>query len=785
MSRFKRGFSHVDPGIFVVLAICLLALWPFISRPSLPLETDAELHIFRLAELSRLIRAGELFPRWAPNFYYGYGYPIFNYYAPLTYYLGLGIDFMPVLGPVQAVKALFILGLAGAGIGMYSYVRELWGRPAGLVSAAAYIYAPYVLFVDPHARGDLAESFSFALFPLALWAMDRLRRRPSSWNWLISITLVSAVVLSHNLMAMVFTTLLAGWVIWQMIIGGIRSPFDHRSNLASWILQFRLLNSLILGVGVAAFFWLALVLEQDAVNLSSLVGKGGHFDFRNHFLTVRELFSLPQRIDWGASEPNFLLSGGLVQLLLGGIGILAVAVGWARRRSQGWYFVFASAGLVLMILPVSTFFWEILPLIQFLQFPWRLLGPLAAVLAVLNGIGTDVVVQRVAPRVKFLVPAIAVGLIMISSLALIQVPPWPEDFGATTAARVLQEELSGRWLGTTSTADFVPARVDIMPKAKGAMKEAILNNQPIDRVNWATLPEDTEVITEYLSPLHFRYHVSGNNDFLLRLFLFDFPGWRGTVDGQAVKTEVGRPEGFLVVPVPAGEHEVEVEFGQTPARTLAVGISGISLFLALLIAWFWYRNPPELAENYDETGIGNEKMNHVLWSLICISLAVFLLNAVIIERAGWLHQMSTGAQAIPASFDVDAKFGDQIALIGYDSAERTVHPGDQVEITAYWKALQPLDINYQVFVHLKDAEDNLVAQSDKLNPGDFPTKRWPIDKYVRDEHQLLLPADLPPGEYQLSLGLWVVEDGWRLPLLDNSGAQIRDNFILSPPLIVE
>lgn len=785
MPTIKRGLSRVDPGLFVVLAICLLALWPFLSRPSLPLETDAELHIFRLAELSRLVRAGELFPRWAPNFYYGYGYPIFNYYAPLTYYLGLGIDLMPVLGPVHAVKALFILGLVGAGIGMYGYVRDLWGRGAGLVSAAAYVYAPYVLFVDPHARGDLAEAFSFALFPLALWAMDRLRTRPSSWSWLASVVLVSAVVLSHNLMAMVFISLLAGWVIWQMIAGGINATFDRRSSLASWLIHLRLINALVLGVGIGAFFWLALALEQEAVNLSNLVGAGGHFDFRNHFLSVGELFSLPERIDWGASEPDYLLSGGLIQLILGGLGILAVVAGKARRREQGWYFVVASAVLVFMLLPISTFIWEILPLIQFMQFPWRLLGPLAAILAVLNGIGTDFVVQRLNPRVKVFFPTIAIGLIMISSLALIQVPPWPEDFGPTTAARVLEEELAGRWLGTTSTADFVPAKVDIMPEAKGSFKEALRNNQPIDRVNRATLPEDTEVITEYLTPLHFRYLVSGTDDFMLRLFLFDFPGWKSTIDGKTVQKELGRPEGFLVVPVPAGEHVVDVEFGMTPARLLALFVSLISALLALLVALYWFRNPPELAVHVQESNLGQGDSKLLLFSVLGVSLALFLFNAVIIEPAGWLHLTSTGDQAIPASFEANAKFGDQIMLIGYDLPESPVNPGDQIEITAYWKAQQPLSINYQVFVHLKDDEENLIAQSDKLNPGDFPTKRWPIDKYIRDEHQMILPADLPPGEYQLSLGLWVVEDAWRLPLLDSAGEQIGDNYTLSPPLIVE
>ena len=52
---------------------------------------------FRLAELSYLLRGGEFYPRWAPNFYHGYGYPIFNYYAPLTYYLGSLIELLPLV----------------------------------------------------------------------------------------------------------------------------------------------------------------------------------------------------------------------------------------------------------------------------------------------------------------------------------------------------------------------------------------------------------------------------------------------------------------------------------------------------------------------------------------------------------------------------------------------------------------------------------------------------------------------------------------------------------------
>ena len=58
-----------------------------------------------------LVRGGEFYPRWAPNFFHGYGYPIFNYYAPLTYYLALPVTLMPWFDAVDGVKFVFVMGL--------------------------------------------------------------------------------------------------------------------------------------------------------------------------------------------------------------------------------------------------------------------------------------------------------------------------------------------------------------------------------------------------------------------------------------------------------------------------------------------------------------------------------------------------------------------------------------------------------------------------------------------------------------------------------------------------
>lgn len=774
--------SRIDPGFLVVLVICLLAIWPFLSRAALPQATDAELHVFRLAELSRLVRAGEFYPRWAPNFYFGFGYPIFNYYAPLIYYLGLIFDFMPVVGPVTAVKALFILGLVIAGLGMYGFVRGRWGSAAGVIAATSYIYSPYILFIDPHARGDLAEAFSFAWFPLAIWALDRLRCQPSPWNWLASVFTVAAIILTHNLMAMVFFGLLLGWTFWQAIIGNMKLPATVRPGWFTRGFQFRLLFALLIAVGISSFFWLVVALEQGAVNLGSLIGDGGHFDFRNHFVSITELFGPSRIMDWGATQPDYAMNIGPAQWLLGFVGIIAVLIGAVGDRKQAAYFAMVSIGLIFLMLPLSTKIWESIPLLEFLQFPWRLLGAEAAALAIMAGVAGSAIEKKLSRRQASWVVAIIVGAVILSAFPLLEVPRWPTDFGPTSVSRVLSEELSGRWLGTTSTADFVPSTVDIIPKPQASIVQDMQNGQLNDRVNRLTLGVDTTVNSITISPLNTRYFVTSSRDFLLRLFLFDFPGWQVTIDGVRATVELARPEGFIVVPISAGQHVVDVKFGNTPARNLALTISLISLALTVAFTIKLMKHPA--GDEWNQPGYDEPNAFKLLPVLIVVVL-IFLVSVLAVQPTGLLRYESVGQKVEIAEIQSNVNFGDQINLFGYDLPESPALSGDELTFTAYWKTQEGVDINYQVFVHLMDANDNLVAQSDKLNPGDFPTKRWPSDKYVRDTHQLEVPENLPTGFYKWSIGLWVADNGWRLPVLGESGQQVGDSFIVPEVLEVK
>lgn len=785
INRLRRGF---DPGFLVVLLICLLAVWPLITRASLPEGTDAELHIFRLHELSYLVRGGEFYPRWAPNFYHGYGYPIFNYYAPLTYYLALPLELLPQIDAVLASKAVLVAGMLLGGLGLYGYVRDLWGRRAGYVAAALYVYSPYLLYIDPHIRGALPEAFSFGVFPLALWALDRLRRRPTAGSWLASGLLTAAVILSHNLMGLFFFGLLLSWCAWQAglvwwekrrMAGNVAG-----AELLTWSSVGRPVIALILGLGLSAFFWLPVFLERDAVTLNTLVGAGGNYDFRTHFLSLGELLAFSTLPDWGATQSPFRFNLGVAQWVGGLLGMVMLLLGRVRRRGQLGFFAVASIVVVLLMTSASLPIWEAIPFFPYFQFPWRLLGAAAAMLAILGAAGVEALTRngRVSENEPDLasrsstkdrrmgwVYAIAVAAPLLLALPLSQPAPWA-PFGEVNTLRMSLIENSGRWLGTTSTADYVPATVITLPERRSSVVEPISDGLPPDRVNREAMPEGAEVGTEVISPLRTRYHVTSPKQFRLRLYQFDFPGWQVTVDGEPAITELAEPEGFIVVLVPQGDHVVEVKFVSTPPRTAGWIISVMALLLLGFGAWRIHKNrqPPAVMERPELKEI------FVADRPILVMAGGLTLITLLLQPFGLFHSQSYGHTLDLAATEQYVNFGDQIALLGYDLSDKEIQAGEKIELSLYWQALRQLDIDYQVFVHILDASGNLVAQSDKLNPGEFPTRRWPMDKYVPDSHILVMPDDLPPGEYKVMTGLWVQSDGWRLPVFDENGQEIGD-----------
>jgi len=146
------------------------------------------------------------------------------------------------------------------------------------------------------------------------------------------------------------------------------------------------------------------------------------------------------------------------------------------------------------------------------------------------------------------------------------------------------------------------------------------------------------------------------------------------------------------------------------------------------------------------------------------------------------------AQPIAMEYDVTATFGSadtpQIKLLGYDAPDRAA-PGAWVRVALLWSASQAVSEDYHVLVHLVSRDNALVAQGDGVPVyGFFPTNTWTPGSYVRDEHGLALPEDLPRGDYEVYVGLYRVDTGERLEARDGVGTLQADGRVLLHRLAV-
>lgn len=133
---------------------------------------------------------------------------------------------------------------------------------------------------------------------------------------------------------------------------------------------------------------------------------------------------------------------------------------------------------------------------------------------------------------------------------------------------------------------------------------------------------------------------------------------------------------------------------------------------------------------------------------------------------------------LPISFRTDARFEKPIVLFGFDLAlgkgggpfepakfPMTLHSGDTLRLSLWWRAERKMGQDYTIFTHILDSSNRVVTGHDSMPAQNSrPTTSWKPGEVVRDIHYLTI-GDVPErsqGIMEIGLYLWTTGERVRL-----------------------
>lgn len=330
--------------------LILPALWPIFRNDFFQMHDFT--HVARLVELDLGFKLGHLPPRWAPDFGWGRGMPLFHFYGPLPYYLAELLYFIKIPA-VWAIKAVFALNYFAGFYFMYLWAKEHWGKWGGFFSGLAFVYLPYRA-VQFYVRGSLSELTAMTFIPLFYYAAAKKKTILAALAW-------TGIFLSHNVIA-----------LFSLGFFGLYFLF----NLKYWR-RWLIISGLTLVL--SAWFIIPAFFEKNLTVVDSLTGGYSHYSF--HFIYLRQL--IDRFWGYGGSilgpEDGLSFQLGWPHLLL----ILPAIFLWKKLI----YFWLALGLSIFMMTFHSKFIWDAIPILALAQFPWRLLAFSGVFIAFFAGSG--------------------------------------------------------------------------------------------------------------------------------------------------------------------------------------------------------------------------------------------------------------------------------------------------------------------------------------------------------------------------------------------------------------
>ncbi len=527
-----------------LLTIALTAFAIFIPTffLGIPSGHDFEVHMNSWMEVLTQWRLGIFYPRWAALAHFGYGEARFIFYPPASWMLGAALGAFLPWKIVPGVYQWIALTLSGCS--MFLLARRYLPRRDAIFAAALYAANPYYIVIV-YWRSALAELLAGALLPLLLLVVLRLKK-PSGENDKKAILplalIVAAAWLTNVPAAIMLTYSLALLLVAAAILRRSIRPLAVGAA------------ALVVGLALAAFYIVPVLYEQKWVEIAQVLSPG---------VRPQDNFIFTSLHDPDHDSFNLLISlVSTAELVL--LAIFSwMSCPWRTRARELWWMLIAwSAACAFLLSFLSLLLYRFLPELEYVQLPLRWLLCLNVGFALLATMATR----------RWWIRALAC-LVMLAVLTFVwhrvQAPWWDTE---GDVAEMLDNQRTG--VGYDGIDEYVPNGVDVYEIKKDA-RRVTFDGPGSARIRISRWDPESREFSAILSH-------SGK----LVLKLFRYPAWSVEVNGHPVTSEARRITAQVVIPVEAGENQVQITFTRTRDRKIGgyISLLTVILILGVLIA---------------------------------------------------------------------------------------------------------------------------------------------------------------------------------------------------------
>lgn len=558
----------------ILLFILIIPAFSFLLKPGYYNMHD-DMQLIRQLEMEKCLKDGQIPCRWTPDLGYGYGYPLFNFYPPMPYFVGqifrtLSFSF------VNTVKLTAIVQIVLSAFFMYLLASSVFGPLGGTLAAVFYTYAPYHA-VNIYVRGAMNEAWAAVFFPLIFYFCRRLILE-NKFKFVFGLgASFTGLLLSHNPMALTFTPFLLFWTLFWLFVK-FKKPFLSFLKQKLPVI-IKLILSGILAIGLSAFFTLPVLFESKYVQIDSMFA--GYYNYSVHFTSLYQLFISNFWGDgpsvWGPEDQMSFMIGYLHWIIPLFILISSVILLIKRKKPiQNYVFLIFVVLMgfisVFMTHNKSTFIWLLFPIVQKIQFPWRFLNHSVFFLSLSAGGLVWILKDIFSKKVKLVIYS---SIIVFVAVILINISYFkPIHYGPITD----EQKFSGlAWTNqvTSGIYDYLPKTARIA--AQGPAKEFVDEISPKD--------DTVSLYNQNKGSDWSIFEIDLSQDSQVTLAQLAFPNNQIFDNGQLINYQIEPELGRLVIDLKPGHHQILVKFINTPLRTISDYLSLVSwLFLIIFIS---------------------------------------------------------------------------------------------------------------------------------------------------------------------------------------------------------